>query len=88
MSRLEAYQDGLRDGNIIRVDEWFLPHFMDVEKDAIEVRVRANGLLDPSSLNPVPNSVLAARSSTISGCHFDRGEEIGYTFEELALVRS
>ena len=39
-------------------------------------------------LAPVPNSVLAARSATISGCHFDRGEEIGYTFEELALVRS
>ena len=39
-------------------------------------------------LAPVPNSVLAARSATISGCHFERGEEIGYTFEELALVRS
>ena len=42
----------------------------------------------PDPLAPVPNSVLAARLATISGCHFDRGEEIGYTFEELALVRS
>ena len=42
----------------------------------------------PDPLAPVPNSVLAARSATISGCDFDRGEEIGYTFEELALVRS
>ena len=45
MSRLEAYQEGIRSGEIIRVDEWYLPHFMDVEKDAIEVTVRGNGLI-------------------------------------------
>ena len=45
MSRLEAYQEGMRSGEIIRVDEWYLPHFMDVEKDAIEVTVRGNGLI-------------------------------------------
>jgi len=45
MSRLEAYQAGLGSGEIIRVDDWYLPHFMDIEKDAIEVRVRENGLI-------------------------------------------
>lgn len=45
MSRFEAYQEGMRSGEIVKVDEWYLPHFMDVEKDAIEVTVRANGLI-------------------------------------------
>ena len=45
MSRREAYQAGLASGEIIRVDDWYLPHFMDIAKDAIEVRVRDNGLI-------------------------------------------
>lgn len=45
MSRWEAYMEGMRCGEIVRVDEWYLPHFMDVEKDAIRVTVRANGLI-------------------------------------------
>jgi hypothetical protein len=45
MSRLEAYQAGLKSGEIVRVDDWYLPHFMDVEKDSIEVKVRPNGLI-------------------------------------------
>ena len=32
-------------GEIVKVDDWWLPHFMDIEKDAIEVRVRDNGLI-------------------------------------------
>ena len=45
MSRFEAYQEGLRSGEIIRVDEWYFPHFMDIAKDSIEVTVRGNGLI-------------------------------------------
>ena len=45
MSRLEAYQAGLKSGEIVRVDDWYLPHFMDIEKDSIEVKVRPNGLI-------------------------------------------
>ena len=45
MSRFEAYRAGLKSGEIIRVDDWYLPHFMDIEKDAIEVAVRKNGLI-------------------------------------------
>lgn len=43
MSRREVWLSGQAD--LIRVDEWYLPHFMDVEKDAIELTVRANGLM-------------------------------------------
>ena len=45
MSRFEAYREGLRGGEIVKVDEWYLPHFMDFEKDAIDVTVRKNGLV-------------------------------------------
>jgi len=45
LSRREAYQAGLKSGEIVRVDDWYLPHFMDVEKDSIEVKVRPNGLI-------------------------------------------
>lgn len=45
MSRREAYVAGLRSGEIVRVDEWYLPHFMDIGKDAVEVTVRDNGLI-------------------------------------------
>ena len=45
MSRWEAYQEGIQGGEIVKVDDWYLPHFMDIEKDAIEVRVRDNGLI-------------------------------------------
>ena len=45
MSRWEAYQEGMRSGEIVKVDEWYFPHFMDAEKDAIEVTVRGNGLI-------------------------------------------
>ena len=45
MSRFEAYRDGLRSGEIVKVDDWYLPHFMDFEKDSIEVTVRKNGLI-------------------------------------------
>ena len=45
MSRWEAYQAGISGGEIVRVDDWYLPHFMDIEKDAIEVTVRPNGLM-------------------------------------------
>ena len=45
MSRLEAYRAGLSAGEIVRVDDWYLPHFMDIEKDAIAVRVRDSGLI-------------------------------------------
>lgn len=45
MSRWEAYRAGVEGGEIVKVDDWWLPHFMDIEKDAIEVRVRDNGLI-------------------------------------------
>ena len=45
MSRFEAYREGLKGGEIVKVDDWYLPHFMDFEKDAIEVVVRKNGLV-------------------------------------------
>lgn len=45
MSRREAYLEGVSGGDIVRVDEWYLPHFMDIEKDAVEVTVRDNGLI-------------------------------------------
>ena len=49
MSRHEAYwteyREGLKTGAIVRVDDWYLPHFMDVAKDAIQVAVRPNGLI-------------------------------------------
>ena len=43
MSRREVWLAGQKD--LIRVDDWYLPHFMDLEKDAIELTVRANGLM-------------------------------------------
>ena len=43
MSRREVWMAGQAD--LVRVDDWYLPHFMDVEKDAIELSVRANGLV-------------------------------------------
>ena len=45
MSRREKYLEGVKSGEIIKVDDWYLPHFMDLEKDAIELTVRDNGLL-------------------------------------------
>ena len=45
MSRFEAYREGLRSGEIVKVDDWYLPSFMDWEKDAVELVVRKNGLL-------------------------------------------
>lgn len=45
MSRFEAYREGLRGGEIVKVDDWYLPSFMDWEKDAIDVTVRKNGLI-------------------------------------------
>ena len=45
MSRFEAYQAGLKSGEIIRVDDWYLPHFMDIGKDAIDATVRRSGLI-------------------------------------------
>ena len=45
MSRFEAYREGLKSGEIVRVDDWYLPSFMDWERDAIEVSVRKNGLI-------------------------------------------
>lgn len=43
MSRFEAYRAGLDD--LVRVDDWYLPCFMDIEKDGIELTVRPNGLM-------------------------------------------
>ena len=43
MSRREAWLAGQSD--LIRVDDWYLPHFMDIEKDGIEVRVKESGLI-------------------------------------------
>ena len=43
MSRREVWLAGQKD--LIRVDDWYLPHFMDLEKDAIELTVRHNGLM-------------------------------------------
>lgn len=43
MSRREAWLAGQSD--FVRVDDWYFPHFMDIEKDAIEVRVKESGLI-------------------------------------------
>ena len=43
MSRREAWLAG--QSELIRVDDWYLPHFMDIEKDGIEVRVKESGLI-------------------------------------------
>ena len=43
MSRREVWAAG--QGDLIRVDDWYLPSFMDFEKDAIELKVRPNGLM-------------------------------------------
>lgn len=45
MSRREAYRAGVKGGEIIKVDDWYAPHFFDIEKDAIELSVRRNGLM-------------------------------------------
>lgn len=45
MSRAEAYRAGIKSGEIIKVDDWYAPHFFDIEKDAIELTVRRNGLM-------------------------------------------
>lgn len=43
MSRREVWLAG--QGDLVRVDDWYLPHFMDVEKDALRLAVRDNGLI-------------------------------------------
>ena len=43
MSRREVWLAGQAD--LVRVDDWFLPCFLDAEKDGIELTVRPNGLL-------------------------------------------
>lgn len=43
MSRREVWLAGQAD--FVRVEDWYLPSFMDIAKDAIELRVRDNGLM-------------------------------------------
>lgn len=43
MSRREVWLAGQED--LVRVDDWYFPCFMDAEKDGIELTVRANGLM-------------------------------------------
>lgn len=43
MSRREAWMAG--QGDLVRVDEWYLPHFLDAGKDALRLTVRDNGLM-------------------------------------------
>lgn len=43
MSRREAWMAG--QGELVRVDEWYLPHFLDAGKDALTLTVRDNGLM-------------------------------------------
>lgn len=43
MSRREVWLAGKDD--LIRVDDFYLPHFMDIEKDSILLTVRPNGLM-------------------------------------------
>lgn len=43
MSRREAWLAGQKD--LVRVDGWYLPHFMDMERDCMTLTVRPNGLM-------------------------------------------
>lgn len=43
MSRREAWLAGQKD--LVRVDDWYLPHFLDAAKDGVRLTVRANGLM-------------------------------------------
>ena len=43
MSRREVWMAGQAD--LVRVDDWYMPSFLDWEKDMIELRVRDNGLM-------------------------------------------
>lgn len=43
MSRREVWMAG--QGDLVRVDDWYLPHFLDAGKDALALTVRADGLM-------------------------------------------
>ena len=45
MSRREAYLAGLKGQTIERVDDWFMPHFMDLEQDLKTARISEDGLI-------------------------------------------
>lgn len=43
MSRREAWLAGRKD--LVRVDDWYMPHFLDAAKDGVRLVVRPNGLM-------------------------------------------
>lgn len=43
MSRREVWQAGQKD--LVRVDDWYMPSFIDWDKDLVELTVRPNGLM-------------------------------------------